>query len=376
MRRFTLILIMCIATVYATFAQDWEKLLMIGTSYNYSDLVTNGDDDELAAAKWLSEKGGTYVGVEQIWKSLNGVDNLSINLKDYKAIWIHLDKQAPTGIDNFREAYTGGTKGFLNEGVLNALTEYYKAGGNLLLTTHGCILLKDLGRMDRYPEVTGFGNGGSNDDTWDINVVFGTWWAEAQAFDRSEDPLFKDIEIISAFRPSAQGGREYKIFHLEGPGWKEDHNCFWHFDLPENNDNGNPAKYQLLYEAYGVTPLAIWPHIVDYYGGGIARWDAKGDYKGKCITIGMAAYEWNQNSGTNLYQNNIEKLTENALAELAPEGPLVSVEEIENDPVLKTSYYTLQGIEVAEPYESGIYIVKEIYQSNRTEYKKQLIIRH
>lgn len=376
MRKFTLILVMCITTLSAAFAQDWEKVLMIGTNYNYSDLIINGDDDEIAAAKWLSAKGGTYVGVEQIWKSLNGVDNLSIKLDDYKTVWIHLDKQGPTGIDNFREAYTGGEKGFLNESVLNALTDYYKNGGNLLLTTHGSILLKDLGRMDRYPEVTGFGNGGSNDDTWDINVLFGTWTADAQAFDRSGDPLFKDIEIISAFRPAEQGGREYKIFHLEGPAWKEDHNCFWHFDLPENNDNGNPAKYQLLYEAYGVTPLAIWPHITDYYGGGMARWDAKDDYKGKCITIGMAAYEWNQNSGENIYRNNIEKLTENALAELAPAGPVVSVGKIENDPVLKTSYYTLQGVEVVEPYESGIYIVKATYQSNRTEYKKQFIIRH
>lgn len=376
MRNFTLILVMCIVTISAASAQDWEKVLMIGTNYSYSDLVTNGDDDEIGAAKWLSEKGGTYVGVEQIWKSLNGVDNLSIKLNDYKAVWILLDKENPTGVDNFIKSYTGGEKGFLNESVLNALTDYYKNGGNLLLTTHGCILLKDLGRMDRYPEVTGFGSGTSNDDTWDVNVVFGTWTADAQAFDRSDDPVFKDIEIISAFRPAQQGDREYKVFHLEGPGWKEDHNCFWHFDLPENNDNGNPEKYQLLYEAYGVTPLAIWPHITDYYGGGIARWDAKGDYKGKCITIGMAAYEWNQDSGTNPYQNNIEKLTENALAELAPKGSLDSVQEIENDLVLKISYYTLQGIEVNEPEESGIYIIKETYPANRTVYKKQFIIRH
>ena len=39
-------------------------------------------------------------------------------------------------------------------------------------------------------------------------------------------------------------------------------------------------------------------------------------YKGRCSAIGLAAYEWNQNSGVNVYQSNIELMTNNILTYL------------------------------------------------------------
>ena len=36
-------------------------------------------------------------------------------------------------------------------------------------------------------------------------------------------------------------------------------------------------------------------------------------YRGRFIANGLAAYEWNQNSGANPYQHNIEQLTTNIL---------------------------------------------------------------
>jgi hypothetical protein len=43
----------------------------------------------------------------------------------------------------------------------------------------------------------------------------------------------------------------------------------------------------------------------------------QGDFQGKAIAIGVAAYEWHTNSGAqNQYLDNIKKLTANALDEL------------------------------------------------------------
>ena len=36
-----------------------------------------------------------------------------------------------------------------------------------------------------------------------------------------------------------------------------------------------------------------------------------------------------------------------------------------NDPVIKTRYYTLQGVEIQQPIENGIYIEKKIYKSGK-----------
>jgi hypothetical protein len=37
------------------------------------------------------------------------------------------------------------------------------------------------------------------------------------------------------------------------------------------------------------------------------------NFKGTAIAIGVGGFEWNQNSGLNIYQKNIEDITKNAL---------------------------------------------------------------
>ena len=37
------------------------------------------------------------------------------------------------------------------------------------------------------------------------------------------------------------------------------------------------------------------------------------EYQGTCIALGLAAYEWNQNSNLNVYQDNIMLMTKNIL---------------------------------------------------------------
>ena len=356
MKKITLFLFACVAMFATCFAQNGNAIAMIGAYKDYADLKENGDDDEKAAAKWFVDNGvGQYYGVEELY-------NGTVDLTKLAAMWIMIDREGASSVDDFMKNYTGGNYGFNNTTVKTKIAQFLKDGGNLLLTNHANILLKEIGRYEKYPEVVGFGTGGNNNDVWDAGVVYGTWSTESVAFDYSTDPLFANIEIVPASRPC---GREYKVFHLLSEGWKEDHNCFWFFDLPENNDNGDPTKFSKLYSLYGVTLLAMWPHIEDYCGGAIARWDPKDDFKGSCITIGFAAYEWNMNVGTNSYQANIEQLTLNAIRELAPNFSGVEAAEVADDEVVSTTYYNIQGIEVMKPEQNGVYVVRNAHRSGR-----------
>ena len=368
MKKITSLILASIISATTTFAADFDKVVMVGSYASYEELQANGDDDEKAAAEWFNNYGGKYVSTAEI---ADGTADLS----KYQAIWIAIDR-VTTDINTFRSECLGGEKGFLNETVKSAITNFYKNGGNLLLTNHACILLKDFGRIDRDPENVTFAEGVDNQDVIDVNVVFGTWNAEAQAFDYSNDPLYNGITIESVYRPEAEGGREYKVFHMTGPGWKEDHNCFWHFDNAYDGPatgNDDPNHYKELYNLWQVTPLGMWPHIKDYYGGAIARWDANDTYKGKCITIGIACYEWNQNNTKNPYQENIERLTYNALNELAPDGTGAAVETIADDEIVSTTYYTLQGIEVKNPSQNGLYIRKQTTKEGKAIVDKVML---
>lgn len=308
MKKFTTILCSClIAAGLSATDVKWSEVAFLSHHTDLTDFRTNADDDEIAAGNWFITKGGVFV-------SLTDIANETTDLTDFEAIWIHLDRIIETGdpVDDFVNIHLAP---YTDADVLDAIKTFYENGGNLLLTTHASHYLIDLGRFHIRPEVNGFGAGSSNDDTWFANAALGTWTATPQVFDHTGDPLFEGLTYEMQIRDN---GLEYKQFPLIGSGSKEDHNCLWNMDYVSANDN--PDKYNELYTAYQLTPLAMWPHIQDYYGGAVIRWDANDDYLGKCITIGLAAYEWNQNSGANTYQSNIEQLTENALAELAPDN--------------------------------------------------------
>jgi hypothetical protein len=59
--------------------------------------------------------------------------------------------------------------------------------------------------------------------------------------------------------------------------------------------------------------LVTWGQVVDFCCAGMVKFKPTAIYKGRCITIGLAAYEWNQNNAANRYQGNIEQMTKNVL---------------------------------------------------------------
>lgn len=299
-----IILPLLISTLYLIATAQPSKVAFVSTFESLTALQNNGDDDEIAAANWLvNTYGGVFIPVSQI-------KNNTVNLSEYKALWIHFDRQSDeTTINNEFVA------SFLDNTVKNAINTFYKAGGNLLLSTYATRYVTDLGRYDLPIELKGFGNGDNNNDIWYASPTWGTFSGTPAVFNKITDPIYNGL--IGITYVNRENGSSYPIIPLIGAGWKEDHNYFW--NPQPDKANNDVWKYRDFENNWSANSLATWTHVQDYFGTAITRWLPRGDFQGKAITIGIGAYEWNQDSVTNPYQSNIKRLTKNALDELAPE---------------------------------------------------------
>jgi hypothetical protein len=99
------------------------------------------------------------------------------------------------------------------------------------------------------------------------------------------------------------------------------------WDLTTFSYSGDPNIVVNFETENNATVLATWQQVTDYQYAGIVDFHETGSY-GECIAIGVAAYEWNQNSGTNPYQANIRRLTKNALDKLKTASDLVVTENL------------------------------------------------
>jgi hypothetical protein len=350
-----------IALVSATFALNAQnKIAFVGVYDDMSDLQLD-DEDLYDAAVWFTQTyGGEYLPVSQITPA---------KLNEYAALWIYYDNDylaaAPSEITD-------------DPTVLDALTAYYKGGGNLLLCTYGNYLLKDLGRVSDYPSMTGTGTGRENGDgtgTMGLTAAYGTMMVNGGIFDRSNDPIYAGLTSITVTKDD---GREYPYFPTIDGGWFEDHNCFWNMaEGVEDLGAGNAVFLTSCEELWGITALGTWGQVQDYFGACVARWHPKGDYQGTAITIGMGSYEWHANNASmpNTYLPNIQRMTKNALDELA--GVSTSINNVKlnnaaisiNNGILKIGGESVvsAGIYSANGALAGSYATQEINVSNLTK---------
>ena len=289
-----------VALISATFALNAKnKVAFVGVYDNISDLQLD-DEDVYDAAVWcVNTYGGEYLPVSQITPA---------KLSEYVALWIYYDNDYMAGAPS--EIVDDPT-------VLGALTDWYKAGGNLLLGTYGNFLLGNFGRVPNTSlTIVGTGTGFANPDRWDLATSYGTWEEAPLFIDRSSDPLYAGLSTEPKVRPN---GNTYTVIPLNDGGWKEDHNCFW--DMSQSGlgyGNGDSENVTVFESTYACELLGSWGDVADYCGAGVVRFLPQGDFQGKAIAIGLAAYEWHTNSGApNQYLDNIKKLTENALNELS-----------------------------------------------------------
>lgn len=287
---------------YKVDALQGSKVAMLLPSDNAAEL----DDDELAAKNWFAKTYGEN-GVVFTPATLPALDPAQ-----YSALWIQIDR---VGIEYGADKLPAG---IIASSVISNLSNYLKSGGNVFLTKHATQLICSLGRLDsKYaPGLFGSGEGGEGSDIWTANAVIGSNCDPK--YDHRSHAAFTGMEVLPANDPV--DAYDHESFPLEGPGWREDHNCMW--DL--NSYGFTPADGANVVEAFenktSSTVLATWGHVTDYCCAGIVEFNPTSDIKGRMICIGQSAYEFNQNSGTNQYQQNTEKLTKNCIDYLAAQS--------------------------------------------------------
>ncbi|MDE5877990.1 MAG: DUF4960 domain-containing protein [Muribaculaceae bacterium] len=253
------------------------------------------DDDERAAAAWFATlPDAEFVTISQI---------ASLDPEEYTVLWIEVDRVGLAyGWENLPD-------GISSPETIAALKAYTAAGGNLYLSNMATQLTVPLGIVpdNMAPSIFGNGDGGSGDDVWVINPFLGVDFKDNGAqgyYDRTAHAIYKDITLED---PNGYG---YLTVPLIGPGQREDHNCMWDCNLYGN------GGYADVIKNFEVTTnslvLATWGHVRDHCVAGLVDFNPNSQH-GRCVANGFAAYEWNQNSGTNPYQHNVEQLTLNII---------------------------------------------------------------
>ena len=279
-----------------------SKVAMLLPSNNDSDL----DDDELAAKKWFVQTYGDNGTV------FTPATLTSLIPSQYAALWIQIDR---VGLEMGPDKLPAD---IIASGVVDNLSAYLKTGGNVFLTKHATQLISSLGRIaEQYgPHIFGSGEGGEGTDIWTTNAVIGSNCDPK--YDHRSHAAFAGLEVLPANDPVNM--YDHESYPLEGPGFREDHNCMW--DL--NSYGFTPADGVNVVDAFekktSSVVLATWGHVTDYCCGGIIEFLPTADIKGRVLCIGLSAYEFNQNSVTNQYQQNTEKLTKNCIDYLAAES--------------------------------------------------------
>lgn len=279
-----------------------SKVAMLLPSNNDSDL----DDDELAAKKWFVQTYGDNGTV------FTPATLTSLNPSQYAALWIQIDR---VGLEMGPDKLPAD---IIASGVVDNLSAYLKTGGNVFLTKHATQLISSMGRIaEQYgPHIFGSGEGGEGTDIWTTNAVIGSNCDPK--YDHRSHAAFAGLEVLPANDPVNM--YDHESYPLEGPGFREDHNCMW--DL--NSYGFTPADGLNVVDAFekktSSVVLATWGHVTDYCCGGIIEFLPTADIKGRVLCIGLSAYEFNQNSVTNQYQQNTEKLTKNCIDYLAAES--------------------------------------------------------
>lgn len=268
------------------------KMAFLMTAATIADLP---DDDERAAATWFAaQPNAELIQPSQL---------ATLDADLYPVLWVMVDRTGlPMGWTNLPSAVSSSE-------TIDALKHYSANGGSLYLSNMATQLTVPLGIVPdtMAPTVYGNGAGGSGTDVWLINAYLG--WdfrngSDQGFYDRTGHAIFKDITFED---PNGYG---FAGIPLIGPGQREDHNCLW-----DCNIYGR-GSYPDVIRNFEVTTnslvLATWGHVRDHCVAGLVEFYGNAEH-GKCIANGFAAYEWNQNSGTNVYQHNIEQLTTNIL---------------------------------------------------------------
>lgn len=252
------------------------------------------DDDEKAAAQWFK---ATYPD-----GAILTPGTLSTLYPDeYSVVWVQIDR---VGIDMGWQKLPDN---MVSDKVIGILSQYVREGGNLLLTKHATQLTVAVGRLTEQfgPHIFSSGTGGQGSDNWTANGNIGS--GQDKPYDHRGHAIYAGMTTNMDFG--------HESFGLEGPGFREDHNCMWDLNSYGLRDLV-PTAHDVVdaFQQYtGSTVLGTWGHVTDYCCGGIIEFNPTPDIPGRIMAIGLSAYEWDENGTTNTYQSNLELLTKNSI---------------------------------------------------------------
>lgn len=229
----------------------------------------------------------------------------TLSKTDIDVLWIAIDR---VGIS---VGWNNLPSGFSSTNTVNALKSYVQAGGNLLLTNHATQLAVALGRLTYAPNIFDSGNGGDNSDIWGSHPIIGN--VDGQIYDHTSHAIYKDM----TYRNDLFSG----IYCFVGPGIKGDHNCMWDLNSSAYSLADNPNKVKDFEDKTNSTVLGTWNHVVDYCCVGIVDFDPTTALPGRILAVGLAAYEWDLNGGSNTMIKQLRKFTGNCIEYLGGEAP-------------------------------------------------------
>ncbi len=263
----------------------------VGFFIGYEHVDEIVDDDERAAVQWFQEAypSGVIFTPSTI---------ATLSKDEVKALWVMTDRV------DIGSGWSNMPAPFISSVAIKAIADYVKDGGNLLLTNHATQLLVPMGRLsDIYaPAIFGAGEGGQNPDVWGVNAVIGT--NMAISYDHRSHRIFGNLATSTT--------DAHEFYPLIGNGWKEDHNSMWDFNAIAGLEE-MPSKLSDFEIKTNSIVLGTWQHVTDYACAGLIEFLPCGDFKGRVLANGIAAYEWNQNDHGNEYLPNIKTLTANCL---------------------------------------------------------------
>lgn len=267
--------------------------LLPSDAATYQDLT---DDDEIAAATWFAAQPNA--------EFIHPAEIADYDPAIYTVMWINVDREGlPMGWENLPGDIAAPA-------TIDALKAYSAAGGNLYLSTMATQLTVPLEFVPSNMAPTVFNSnpgGDPNPDTWTINAYLGWDYrggADQGFYDRTEHAIFKGLKFEDL------NGYEYPSLPLIGPGVKEDHNCLWDCNLyGKGSERDVVRNFEVTTNSL---VLAVWGQVRDHCIAGMVDFFSS-PVHGRCVAMGLAAYEWNQNDVKNIYQDNVEKLTENIL---------------------------------------------------------------
>ena len=259
------------------------------------------DDDEIAAATWfLDNYVDKNLGDFLFYDRLDEYD-----MDEYGVIWISVDRVGlEVGWQNLPQE-------LVNNNTLEFLRNYGLNGGALFLSNMATQMTVPLNIVPEDMPINTFGSGEgdpNNGDLWSINPHLGWIFQNiGEYYDRASHAVYQGLEFEMV------NGYEYSSLPLEGGMGKEDHNSLWDIN-PYWHAAGDPAPNCVAWfeNVTNSQVLAVWGQVADHCIAGMVDFNPN-TIHGRCVAMGLGAYEWNVNSGVNPYQHNIEKLTDNIL---------------------------------------------------------------